>query len=88
MKETGPPPQGHIPPGMSMPDVNASLVERALSQFKVEVAGDIGMPPRSSYGGHMTTREAGRLGGPIGGEMVRRMITAAEKDMADKTPPR
>ena len=65
MKETNP--QMPMPPGMAaMPDVTASLVDRALIQFKVEVAGDIGMPPqnRSQSRGHMTPREAGRLGDP------------------------
>ena len=90
MKETGT--RQPLPPGMaSIPDVTASLVDRALTQFKVEVAGDLGMPPRppssKKYMGHITTREAGRLGGPIGGEMVRRMVKQAERDMTEKGPP-
>ena len=89
MKEVYPPPQPPIRPGLGMPDLDAPLVERALTQFKVEVAGDMGLPPghRPAYRGHMAAREAGRMGGPIGGEMVRRMIIEAEKEMADKTPP-
>lgn len=90
MKENGP--QMPMPPGMaSMPDVTASLVDRAQTQFKVEVAGDLGLPARSpsanKYMGHITTREAGHLGGPIGGEMVRRMIERAEQEMVNKPPP-
>ena len=90
MKESGPPSQ--MPPGMaSMPDVTASLVDRALSQFRVEVGEDLGLPARppstNKYMGRITAREAGHLGGPIGGEMVRRMIKQAERDMAGKNPP-
>ena len=92
MREKDPPSQMPIQPGMtSMPDVTASLVDRALSQFRVEVAGDLGLPARppssNKYMGHITAREAGHLGGPIGGEMVRRMIEGAEKDMVKKDPP-
>lgn len=90
MKETGP--TLPMPPGMaSMPDVTASLVDRALSQFKVEVAGDLGLPARSPgrnrYMGRITAREAGHMGGPVGGEMVRRMVKQAEEDMAERNPP-
>jgi|GEM_PF-2068568 len=90
MKEPGP--RMPMPPGMaSMPDVTASLIDRALTQFKVEVADDLGLPAkppsRNTYMGHITTREAGHLGGPIGGEMVRRMVERAEQEMVHKTPP-
>lgn len=77
-------------PGMNMPDVEAPLVERALNQFKIEVAGDLGYPVRPQGGGpylgYMSARQAGHLGGPIGGEMVRRMIAQAETEMAGKPP--
>lgn len=83
MKETG--------PQRPMPDVTASLIDRVLTQFKVEVADDLGVPasPPSAnkYMGRITTREAGHLGGPVGGEMVRQMIEGAEKDMVPKDPP-
>lgn len=81
-------------PGMAyqnMPDVDAPLIRRALSQFSVEVSGDLGLPTRPRGGrpylGHITAKQAGHLGGPVGGEMVRRMVAQAEKEMADKKPP-
>lgn len=34
-------------------------------------------------GGALTTSEAGRIGGPIGGEMVRKMVALAKAELTD-----
>ncbi|WP_067931010.1 alpha/beta-type small acid-soluble spore protein [Alicyclobacillus kakegawensis] len=39
---------------------------------------------RSIDGGQLTTREAGELGGEIGGNMVKRLIEIAEQELAQK----
>jgi len=54
--------------------------EPALDRFKYEVADDLGLRDdiRNRGWGEMTTREVGK----VGGNMVRRMIERAEKDMA------
>ncbi|RJQ06148.1 MAG: alpha/beta-type small acid-soluble spore protein [Bacillota bacterium] len=54
--------------------------EPALDRFKYEVAEDLGLRDDIQNRGweNMTTREAGK----IGGNMVRRMIERAERDMA------
>ncbi len=54
--------------------------EPALDRFKYEVANDLGLDDdiRNRGWGDMTTREVGK----IGGNMVRRMIERAERDMA------
>jgi len=54
--------------------------EEALDRYKHEVAGDLGLEDDIRERGweNMTTREAGK----VGGNMVRRMIERAERDMA------
>lgn len=46
---------------------------------KFEVAEELGIPLVSGDNGELTTRQAGRIGGPIGGQMVREMIRMAEQ---------
>jgi hypothetical protein len=61
---------------------NRSLVpgaERALEQFKYEVARQIGVqPPASGYWGELTSRDCGA----VGGNMVRQMIQLAEQRLS------
>ena len=51
----------------------------AMTKFKLEVAADMGLTQyckenNDHYKGNLTARENGAQGGPIGGEMVKRMI--------------
>jgi len=48
-----------------------------LNNFKMETASELGVSLKQGYNGDITAREAGR----IGGEMVRRMIEQAEKNL-------
>jgi len=49
----------------------------ALDSFKTEVASSLNVNLQQGYNGHLTSREAGS----IGGEMVKRMISYAEQNM-------
>ncbi|MDL2218220.1 alpha/beta-type small acid-soluble spore protein [Christensenellaceae bacterium OttesenSCG-928-M15] len=49
----------------------------ALNQFKTEVASSLNVNLQQGYNGHLTSREAGS----IGGEMVKRMIQYASQNM-------
>jgi hypothetical protein len=55
---------------------------------KHEVAKDLGIPLVNGYNGNLTTKDVGRIGGrmggKIGGEKVRKMIQAAEDQMASE----
>ena len=51
--------------------------KEALSKFKYEVANEVGVNLKQGYNGNLTSREAGR----IGGNMVRKLIESAEKQM-------
>jgi len=48
-----------------------------LDSFKTEVASSLNVNLQQGYNGHLTSREAGS----IGGEMVKRMIAYAEQNM-------
>ena len=58
---------------MEVPEAKA-----AMDRFKTEVASELGVNLKEGYNGDLTSREAGS----IGGEMVRRMIQAQEKNMS------
>ncbi len=54
------------------------------TQFKMECASEIGRTQyckenNDEYKGNLSAKENGSQGGPIGGEMVKRMIQMAEK---------
>ena len=49
----------------------------ALDKFKMEAAAEVGVNLKEGYNGNLTSREAGS----VGGQMVKRMIEAYERDM-------
>jgi len=56
----------------------------ALTRFKFECANEIGHSQfvkenNDHYKGDVTARQNGQEGGPIGGQMVKKMIAMAEK---------
>ena len=58
----------------------------AINKFKLEVAADMGLTQfckenNDHYKGDVTARQNGLEGGPIGGEMVRRMIMNFERSL-------
>lgn len=52
----------------------------ALSQFKMEVASELGVPLKNGYNGDLTSAQ----NGSVGGEMVRKMIKQQEDQMSGK----
>lgn len=53
----------------------------ALDRFKYEIATEVGVSLKEGYNGDITARDAGR----IGGQMVKRLIETAERNMAGTT---
>ena len=49
----------------------------ALNRFKHEVASEVGVTLKDGYNGNLSSRDAGR----IGGNMVRKLIEQAERNM-------
>ena len=52
----------------------------ALDKFKYEVASELGVPLSDGYNGDLTSKQ----NGSVGGYMVKKMIEAQEKMMAEK----
>lgn len=51
----------------------------AMDKFKMEAANEVGVQLKEGYNGDLTSRQAGS----IGGQMVKKMIEKAEKDLAN-----
>jgi small acid-soluble spore protein D (minor alpha/beta-type SASP) len=51
---------------------------------KYEVARTLGVPLRQGDNGHLKTEEAGRIGGQIGGAMVKEMVRMAQERLASQ----
>ena len=49
----------------------------ALDRFKMEAANEVGVNLKQGYNGHLTSREAGS----IGGQMVKKMIESYENSV-------
>jgi len=51
---------------------------------KFEVARSAGIPLNPGYNGHLSTEQAGKIGGRIGGPMVRELIRMAQQTLAKR----
>ena len=63
-----------------MTNSNAKVVpeaKEALNKFKYEVASEVGVNLKDGYNGDISAKDAGK----IGGQMVKKMIEQAERNM-------
>ncbi|HSO57394.1 MAG TPA: alpha/beta-type small acid-soluble spore protein [Paenisporosarcina sp.] len=51
---------------------------------KYEIAKELGIPSNREYNGNLTSKQAGTIGRPIGGNLVREMIKLAQEQLARK----
>ena len=51
--------------------------QEAMNKFKMEAANEVGVDLKEGYNGHLTSREAGS----VGGQMVKKMIEASENSI-------
>ncbi|MFZ3577800.1 small, acid-soluble spore protein, alpha/beta type [Virgibacillus sp. DJP39] len=51
---------------------------------KYEVASEQGITLNKGYNGQLTSEQAGKIGGPIGGNMVKEMVKMAQDSMRQK----
>ena len=61
---------------------NQKLVPEAMSaldKFKYEVASEVGVNLKDGYNGEISAKDAGK----IGGQMVKKMIEQAERNMKE-----
>ena len=63
--------------------LNVPEAKAAMDQFKMEAASEVGVNLKNGYNGHLTSREAGS----VGGQMVKKMNTVrtANETRADRT---
>ena len=57
--------------------INIPEAREAMDKFKMEAAQEVGVDLKQGYNGHLTSREAGS----VGGQMVKKMIEAYEKNL-------
>ena len=57
--------------------INIPEAREAMDKFKMEAANEVGVNLKQGYNGHLTSREAGS----VGGHMVKKMIEAYERSM-------
>lgn len=63
--------------------INVPEARSAMDKFKMEAAAEVGVNLKEGYNGHLTSREAGS----VGGQMVKKMcpIQTAKFTRADRT---
>lgn len=54
------------------------------NNVKYEIADELNIPLNKGYNGKLTSEQAGKIGGPIGGNMVKEMIRMAQEQMLKK----
>ena len=57
--------------------LNVPEARAAMNKFKMEAASEVGVDLKEGYNGHLTSREAGS----VGGQMVKKMIESYEKSL-------
>ena len=57
--------------------INIPEAREAMDKFKMEAANEVGVNLKQGYNGHLTSREAGS----VGGQMVKKMIESYESGM-------
>ena len=60
-----------------MKDVNSQKGKETMERFKIEAANEVGVNLKNGYNGDLTSREAGS----IGGQMVKKMISAYKQGL-------
>ena len=55
--------------------INVPQAKQAMEQFKMQAASEVGVNLTNGYNGHLTSREAG----PVGGQMVKNVCPGRTK---------
>ena len=50
---------------MSNHNINVPQAKQAMEQFKMQAASEVGVNLTNGYNGHLTSREAGSVGGQM-----------------------
>lgn len=55
-----------------------------VKDINIEVAKEVGVPLTNVYNGNISTKDAGKVGGQIGGRMVKELVRMAQEELAKK----
>ena len=68
-----------------MDDLKAKVVGADHpSNAKFEAAEEVGVPLQKGYNGQLTSEQAGKIGGKLGGSMVKELVRMAQENLAKK----
>ena len=68
-----------------MDDLKAKVVGADHpSNAKFEAAEEVGVPLQKGYNGKLTSEQAGKIGGRLGGSMVKELVRMAQENLAKK----
>ncbi len=62
---------------MARNKISVPEAKTAMDKFKMEAANEVGVNLKDGYNGDLTSKQAGS----VGGQMVKKMIETAEKNM-------
>ncbi len=54
------------------------------NDVKYEVANEVDIPLKKGYNGNLTSKQAGKVGGNMGGPMVKDLIKLAQQQLGQK----
>ncbi|MFF2752460.1 small, acid-soluble spore protein, alpha/beta type [Psychrobacillus sp. NPDC058041] len=67
-----------------MKDIGYNVDINNPDNVKYEIADELNIPLNKGYNGKITAENAGKIGGPIGGNMVKEMIRMAQEQLLKK----
>ena len=62
---------------MARNKISVPEAKTAMDKFKMEAANEVGVNLKDGYNGDLTSKQAGS----VGGQMVKKMLETAEKNM-------
>jgi small acid-soluble spore protein D (minor alpha/beta-type SASP) len=66
-------------------ELKAKVVQsQTPEEAKFEAAEEVGVPLNRGYNGKLTSEQAGKVGGRLGGSMVKELIKMAQENLAKK----
>ncbi|CAH2714524.1 hypothetical protein BACCIP111895_01696 [Neobacillus rhizosphaerae] len=57
---------------------------RSPEEAKFEAAQEVGVPLKKGYNGQLTSEQAGKVGGRLGGSMVRELVKMAQENLTKR----
>ncbi|MEH7299543.1 alpha/beta-type small acid-soluble spore protein [Neobacillus drentensis] len=65
--------------------LKAKVVQsQSAEEAKFEAAEEMGVPLQRGYNGKLTSEQAGKVGGRLGGSMVRELVKMAQENLTKK----